>query len=220
MSVSLVCTGVQFPDGTIQTSAATQFSTIEYENRGTLRSTTPSANLTSLAVEDLGVFTYYANNTEPDDDISCFVVTGSGGAWRLLSPTLDFIQAYQMPEWEMLLDNRIVASACFCQGVSCIQFGATTITAACMPGAKVGDTVLATPLYSLCCLCTSTNPSYFATIPCDNCLWLYMSNIWIAPDSIYIPSVPCTICVRSGCAMTPFCGCSTIWKAVSIRSSY
>jgi hypothetical protein len=128
MSTALVCTGVQFPDSTTQTTAAVSLSTVTYANRSNLRTTTPSANLTSIVVESLGIFTYYANNTEPDDDETCFVVSGSGGAWQLLSPSWDMIYANMEPDIEYLnkcsnnLNSQIqTLSQSICTIQSCLK---------------------------------------------------------------------------------------------------
>lgn len=220
MSVALVNTGVQFPDSTIQTTAATPLSTITYENRGNLRTTTPAANLTSIAVEDLGLFVYYANNTEPDDDDTCFIVAGSGGAWRLLSPSMEFIENWQLPEWELLLNRSaygyVSGYTCFYQTVSAMGSGTTTIMAACIPGAKPGDLVVANPInYSADLTCAIH--SYTTTIPCNNCVWLYLT-------SHYYKNFTCTmLCgqqISDNISTTPYCGCNTLWKAISIRTDF
>jgi len=97
-----------FPDGSTQTSAASPFTTYTYANRGVLRSTTPSANLTNAVVESLGVFTYYATNqTEPDDDQTSFLVSGGPGVWLLTAPSWDLVNSYVSPELEYL-------STCIC----------------------------------------------------------------------------------------------------------
>jgi len=96
-----------FPDGSTQTSAASPFTTYTYANRGVLRSTTPSANLTNAVVESLGVFTYYATNqTEPDDDTTAFLVSGGPGIWLLTAPSWDSVNAFLLPQIDYL-NNQV-----------------------------------------------------------------------------------------------------------------
>jgi hypothetical protein len=111
-----------FPDGSTQTSAASPFTTYTYANRGVLRSTTPSANLTNAVVESLGVFTYYATNqTEPDDDQTSFLVSGGPGVWLLTAPSWDLVNSYVSPELEYL-------STCIC----CMNNAVAPPTPACI----------------------------------------------------------------------------------------
>ena len=239
MSVTLTCTGVQFPDTTVQTTAATPLSTVTYANRATLRTTTPSANLTSIAVEGLGVFTYYANNAEPDDDETCFVVSGSGGAWQLLSPSWDMVYANMEPDIEYLNNQvgvltccvflgpgsttlqpklNLYATCCVSQPIS-IMSGSSFCSCASgtigtwstpIPGVLPTDIVNAYPLnYNSTSLCNGT----------------YCSNIvGILP---YTTIVPCAGYVEISmydnnfgvCAstITPFYGTNTIWSINVLR---
>lgn len=140
MSTALVSTGVQFPDSTIQTTAAVTLSTVTYANRGNLRTTTPSANLTSIAVEGLGVFTYYATGqTEPDDDESCFNVSG-GGSWLLTSPTWDLVTNWQLSDNQNIIrfaPNTITSVATLANMVNSVTLNIPVPGATPMDGVDV-----------------------------------------------------------------------------------
>jgi len=103
MTITVSGSTLTFSDSTTQTTAATPLSTITYANRGTLRSTTPSSNLTNIVIESLGVFTYYATNVvEPDDDETAFLVSGGPAIWLLTAPSNDIINAYDLPDLEYI----------------------------------------------------------------------------------------------------------------------
>lgn len=228
MSTALVCTGVQFPDSTIQTTAATALTTITYANRGNLRTTTPSANLTSVAVEGLGVFTYYGNNTEPDDDETCFVVSGSGGAWQLLSPSWDFVYGNLQPNIEYL--NNLISSVngnqgslhlfatcCINQPFNCLSGSYNAQWSVSIPGATSTDIILAEPINwtgGTCwtgCYCsygsgTNAPVPYTASLLCNGTVSIYLYNTFYTP-----------YCYACPMGVIPYCGSSTLWAINVLR---
>tara|TARA_B110000977_G_scaffold76897_1_gene103746 strand:- start:1121 stop:1711 length:591 start_codon:yes stop_codon:yes gene_type:complete len=71
--------------------SATSLNKVEYEDRGTLRSTVSEVD-DSTVVEGLGLFMFVDNQDEPDDDETCF--TTATGQWLLRAPAWDLISAW------------------------------------------------------------------------------------------------------------------------------
>lgn len=246
MSTALVCTGVQFPDSTIQTTAATALTTVTYANRASLRTTTPSANLTSIAVEGLGVFTYYGNNTEPDDDETCFVVSGSGGAWQLLSPSWDMVYANMEPDIEYIYNSMAGTSS---SGTTTPTF----VTPACLCGLYTpgcSNYVPTLKLFSICCTtqpfaCVSQNyeavwstavsgvcsgdivyaqPINYVATCYMSCCCPSMPYYWACGPMPYTVTVACPGYVwislmnySAGSGWCPFNGSCTVWAISVLR---
>lgn len=238
MSTALVCTGVQFPDSTIQTSAAVSINTITYANRSNLRTTTPSANLTAIAVEDLGIFTYYANNTEPDDDESCFVVSGSGGAWRLLTPSWDMIYG------NMSTDIEYLTNCVGCLNLLISGAGGSTVASTSANTPKLNLFATCRGQLPFCCIGTDNIANWTYFIPgvcCGDIVhsqpinWQYYSMAGsscgcgpVGPTCgvpiPYFTSVPCANYVMitlmnpwTSALVPPFCGTSTCWAVYVLR---
>jgi carboxypeptidase C (cathepsin A) len=105
MTITVAGSTITFSDGTTQSTATSgsAVTTITYDNRGSLRSLTPSSNLAIQTVDSLGLFTYFATGqAEPDDDETAFLVNGGPGVWLLTSPSVDIIRAYDLPDIEYI----------------------------------------------------------------------------------------------------------------------
>lgn len=131
---------------------------VAYDSRATLRSLTPASGDLML-VEFLGLFRWVSGSTEPDDDETCFVTTS--GAWLLECPHWDLVDATQYPD-ESAQDDRIedaevrlasaesrwpgsvlrAIAACSITSVSATSSASFTAS---IPGAAIGDAVIATP---------------------------------------------------------------------------
>jgi hypothetical protein len=179
MSVQLVGTGVTFPDGTTQTTASTGApAAITYDQRGTLRSTTPSANLSISFVEGLGSFTYYATGqSEPDDDVSAFLVSGGPGMWILSNPAWEYITSTQQPDWDYLNNQLNAANVCQITASIGITTGNTNSVLCRWPGRIVYQ-------YNIpnCCVtCLLGSGSFCISVPCvgtTDVVTLMPSNCW------------------------------------------
>jgi len=89
--------GVSLLSGTplVIVRSATSLNMINYDNRGTLRTTTSQID-DSTIVEGLGLFMWINNKLEPDDDETCFnTLTGQ---WLLQVPSWDLIDAWNSIE--------------------------------------------------------------------------------------------------------------------------
>jgi hypothetical protein len=165
---------------------ATSLNTITYDNRGSLRYTAPTLNLTTISVESLGLFTYYATGqTEPDDDESAFLVYGGPGVWLLTSPTWDLINNWQAPETEYIL--------------SCLQN---------LSGSGSGASCVCCTYISLSCLASRWPGSVIYTTVQQT----YLSCVYPGYVLTTAYNVPC-VCIGDVVVATPgtqlICGCTT-----------
>lgn len=197
MATQLTGTSIVFNDSTVQNTAAVSLTTIAYDNRNILRSTTPSANLTSIVVEGLGVFTYYATGqNEPDDDETAFVVGAGPAVWLLTSPSWDFVYANMAPDIEFLNDKvnclvnptagqpkylRSVCNVCVFQPFGIISAGQACAIPVCIPDAQLGDIAIVNPVPcgGFCCGClnwgTSCMIPYFPIVT-NGCVYIWLSS--------------------------------------------
>jgi len=122
--------------------------TYSYDNRGTLRTLSPSANLTTVIVEGLGLFTYYAaGNSDPDDDESCFIVNTGPAAWLLTSPSWDLVSDWQEPDFQSFLSRwpgRILFGTQY-NSISTLTAPSQVSFNILVPGAQIGDIVVVSP---------------------------------------------------------------------------
>lgn len=124
---------------------------LTYDNRANLRSATPVAGDFGV-VEGLGLFVYYAGNTETDDDETCFAT--ASGRWLLSAADPDFVYAAvdtvlfdvsavesRTTELEdAYLKGSFVMSLTSLAAVTSTDFNYISI-----PGARVGDSVVVNP---------------------------------------------------------------------------
>lgn len=112
-----------------------------YENRATLRTTTGEFAMVDL----LGMFEHEVGSTLEDDDESCFAT--ATGRWLLRCPSFDLIEAWNLPQSNML-PGRVINGWI---NVTITSVAANTAASVFvdMPGAEPGDTVIMTPPSSL-----------------------------------------------------------------------
>ena len=128
-------------------AVGTQVHRLTYEQRGQLR-TLGYPGLAWAMVDGLGLFAFTVGSTEPDDDESCFA-TGTG-RWLLECPSFDLLEAWRLPELEkdaqdwLRWPGRRLAGRGLCAISSLASVSSATFTAV-IPGAQIGDGVLATP---------------------------------------------------------------------------
>lgn len=128
-------------------AVGTQVHRLTYDERGQLR-TLGYPGLEWALVEGLGMFAFTAGSMELDDDESCFAA--AGGAWLLECPSFDLIDAWQLPQteasaWdERRWPGRKLKGSGLCAITALTSLASATFTAA-VPGARVKDSVLATP---------------------------------------------------------------------------
>lgn len=167
------------------------FLSLSYESRGDLRAGTPTADQMAV-VEGLGLFIFRPGSDEPDDDESCFAA--SNGRWLLEAPHWDVVDAWQLPDdeardaWDedepLRFDTRFASSfsskvltgtaTCALTSVSAISSASFTGT---VPGAAVGDRVIATPPAQLGATVSDTGRlSYHAWVSDANTVTVMLTN--------------------------------------------
>ena len=94
-------------------SSPTSLSSELYENRASLRNppTPQPIEGDALILEFLGLFQFYANLDEPDDDETCFSVTDTDtglkyGQWILKVPAYEWTEAHEKIEFRALEEWR------------------------------------------------------------------------------------------------------------------
>tara|TARA_R110000851_G_scaffold42020_1_gene104851 strand:- start:1504 stop:2124 length:621 start_codon:yes stop_codon:yes gene_type:complete len=94
-------------------SSPTSLSSELYENRASLRNTPTPQPIEgdALILEFLGLFQFYANLDEPDDDETCFSVTDTDtglkyGQWILKVPAYEWTEAHEKIEFRALEEWR------------------------------------------------------------------------------------------------------------------
>lgn len=83
--------------------SATSLNLVSYNNRSSLRSTTPQID-DSTMVEGLGLFMWTNTQAEPDDDETSF--NTALGQWLLHTPAWELIDAWDMHEASYIADWR------------------------------------------------------------------------------------------------------------------
>ena len=159
---------------------------IAYDSRATLRATSGATGDQAL-VDGLGLFAYQDASAEPDDDESCFAT--ASGRWLLQCPSWDVINDWQLSDDDER-DSRATAiearataieaatlrgaAACAVTslaGVSSVNFAGS------VPGAAVGDRVIATPPAELGATSADTGRlSYHAWVSAANTVTVTLTN--------------------------------------------
>lgn len=145
----LVCVGgrvMQLPEedrlGAVAPAAIASYT---YADRANLRSNTTD---THAVVDGLGLFEHTPGSTEPDDDESCFAT--ATGRWLLQAVHWDLVDAYVQPEIDACVQVAIDAATKRLYGSATCSITSVAATASAsfignVPGAAVGDSVVATP---------------------------------------------------------------------------
>lgn len=79
-----------------------------YDNRGLLRTSVLPANGDLAFVEGLGLFQFFANTVETDDDETCFVK--GTGCWLLVLISWEFMDAQILSVSALVDDNQATAT--------------------------------------------------------------------------------------------------------------
>lgn len=121
---------------------------LAYADRAQLRTLTSG----SAIVRGLGLFTWEAGSTEPDDDETCFAA--AGGAWVLTAAGPDAVRALWLAEISALQSalTRHLAKflrAGFAMSATSLAANAEVTFAVALEGASSGDSVVVTPVATL-----------------------------------------------------------------------
>ena len=121
---------------------------LDYADRAQLRTLTSG----SAIVRGLGLFTWEAGSTEPDDDETCFAA--AGGAWVLTAAGPDAVRALWLAEISALqsaLTRHLgkFLSADFAMSATSLAANAEVTFAVALEGASSGDSVVVTPVATL-----------------------------------------------------------------------
>ena len=121
---------------------------LAYADRAQLRTLTSG----SAIVRGLGLFTWEAGSTEPDDDETCFAA--AGGAWVLTAAGPDAVRALWLAEISALQSalTRHLAKflrAGFAMSATSLAANAEVTFTVALDGASSGDTVVVTPVATL-----------------------------------------------------------------------
>ena len=119
-----------------------------YADRAQLRTLTSG----SAIVRGLGLFTWEAGSTEPDDDETCFAATG--GAWVLTAAGPDAVRALWLAEISALqsaLTRHLgkFLRAGFAMSATSLAANAEVTFTVALEGASSGDSVVVTPVAAL-----------------------------------------------------------------------
>ena len=121
---------------------------LAYADRAQLRTLTSG----SAIVRGLGLFTWEAGSTEPDDDETCFAA--AGGAWVLTAAGPDAVRALWLAEISALQSalTRHLAKflrAGFAMSATSLAANAEVTFTVALDGASSGDSVVVTPVATL-----------------------------------------------------------------------
>ena len=121
---------------------------LDYADRAQLRTLTSG----SAIVRGLGLFTWEAGSTEPDDDETCFAA--AGGAWVLTAAGPDAVRALWLAEVSALqsaLARHLgkFLRAGFAMSATSLAANAEVTFAVALEGASSGDSVVVTPVATL-----------------------------------------------------------------------
>jgi len=130
-----------------QSAAIINTNIYAYDNRNEVRSLDGSSgNL--IFIESLGLFKYYPDSAELDDDETCFVNT-TNGRWIVECPHWDLIDANST--WddhirdERLGDIKTILISTISNNFTSIANDTQATLTATITGAQMGDAVLVTP---------------------------------------------------------------------------
>lgn len=121
---------------------------LDYADRAQLRALTSG----SAIVRGLGLFTWEAGSTEPDDDETCFAA--AGGAWVLTAAGPDAVRALWLAEISALQSALTrhqgkFLRAGFIMSATSLAANAEVPFAVPLEGASSGDSVVVTPVATL-----------------------------------------------------------------------
>lgn len=121
---------------------------LDYADRAQLRAITSG----SAIVRGLGLFTWEAGSTEPDDDETCFAATG--GAWVLTAAGPDAVRALWMAEISALQaalakQKAKFLSIGFVMSATSLAANAEVTFTVALDGADSGDSVVVTPVATI-----------------------------------------------------------------------
>ena len=121
---------------------------LDYADRAQLRTLTSG----SAIVRGLGLFTWEAGSTEPDDDETCFAA--AGGAWVLTAAGPDAVRALWLAEISALqsaLTRHLgkFLRAGFAMSATSLAANAEVTFTVALEGASSGDSVVVTPVAAL-----------------------------------------------------------------------
>jgi hypothetical protein len=154
-----------------------------YENRANLRSLSPVIDDQAI-VDGLGYFVWQPGSTEPDDDESAFAT--ASGVWLLQAPHWDLLDAWNLPEWEVIaaddedeplrFSSKILSGSATC-AISSVATDASASFTGTVPGASVGDRVIATPPAQLGTDSANTGRlSYHAWVSASGTVTIMLTN--------------------------------------------
>ena len=147
-----------------------------YDQRGSLR----ASGGQFAVVDGLGLFQHVAGSDEPDDDESCFAT--ATGRWLLQAVHWDLVDAYVQPEIDACVQVAIDAatkrlySSATCSITSVAATASVSFTGS-VPGAAVGDRVIATPPAQLGSTAADTGRlSYHAWVSAADTVTVTLTN--------------------------------------------
>jgi hypothetical protein len=170
-----------------QLTGVTTIPVYTYDNRGNLRSTTPTDNDKAI-VEGLGLFVFETGSDEPDDDETCFAT--ATGKWLLETPSGDYADEILSMEAQ----SRVLYGQAVCPLASVVADVTTSFTAEVL-GVTPGDNVLVAPPLALT---TSANvASIYAAVTDIDTVTVYVSNAgagtWTIPQEVRNNPWPLTV---------------------------
>ena len=152
---------------------------VAYDDRGTLRALSPTANDPAV-IEGLGFFTWESGSTEPDDDESAFAT--ATGVWLMRAPSWDVVDDWQLPELEALNNydednpNKSYTGTALCTITSIASISSTGFTGTVI-GASIGDRVITNPPGQLGSTVTDTGClAYHAWVSSSDTVTIMLTN--------------------------------------------
>ena len=154
-----------------------------YEQRGSLRSVTAVSGDTVI-VEGLGLFAFYPGSDEPDDDESCYAT--STGRWLLEAAHWDLVDAWQLHDDDVRDAVEMLHGTATCTITAVSAISSVSFTGD-VPGAAMGDRVIATPPGPLGASATDSGRlSYHAYVSAPDTVTITLSNASAASASTHI----------------------------------
>ena len=159
---------------------------IAYDDRAQLRGNSTG---THALVDGLGLFQYATGSDEPDDDESCFAT--ATGRWLLQAAHWDLVDAWQLPEVEerdaydedeplrfaASFASKVLTGSATC-AITSVAAAASVGFPGTVPGAVVGDRVIATPPAQLAAGANNTwRLGYYAFVSAANTVTVMLINV-------------------------------------------